>query len=218
VRAVLDHRAAIRDMVRRANSGEALTASASDDDESPQWYARMWGAWEGREEAWFARCAEAGAALDGEQLTSMIDDVRDLAADVVRCRADLERHDLPARLVFAPGAGTEATIDVLRLVGYSPFDPLVLPAELQPALWQLDGRPVVQVLAEIEQLSGVRLGDDLLGGLHDYGVAAEPRVQVALPGRVLSLGAAADGAADGAQQPAVGGGKRLELGGELVNP
>ena len=196
VRAVVAHREAVRATVRRANAGQGPVPAA--DDASPQWYARMWGGWQGREEEWFTRCAAPPLAVDPAALPH---GVRALADDVRRCWADLADRRVPDRLTFTPGPGTEATEDVLRLFGYSPFDPVVLPAELEPALWLLDGRPLADVLADAERAGHARPDVDVLRRLHDAGVALAPAPDggadpagpsLALddpaPGRVLVLG------------------------------
>ena len=101
-----------------------------------------------------------------------MDGLRHLSQAVGDRWDDLTVHDVPDRLTFSPGAGSEATPDVLRLIGYSPFDPLVLPAALQADLHRLDGRPIAQVRAD--RPHGTPLDDDLLGLLHDFGVAIPP--------------------------------------------
>jgi hypothetical protein len=131
------------------------------------------------------------AAIDDGELASKLDGVRGLVEDVGRRWKDLQREEVPDRLTFTPGAGTEATTEVLRLFGYSPFDPLVVPADLEPSLWLLDGRPVAEVLAEIEQEHHVPLDDELLARLHAFGVALAPAPGVDVTedtGRVLVLG------------------------------
>jgi len=172
VRAVLDHRAEVREAVARANSGEAADETAPD-DESADWYARMWGDWAGREEDWFLRSGELVTKMADDEFVRLMDDVRHLAQAVGDRRDDLTVHVVPDRLTFSPGVGSEATADVLRLIGYSPFDPLVLPAALQADLLRLDGRPVAQVREGID-LHGTPLDDALLGLLHDFGVAVPP--------------------------------------------
>jgi hypothetical protein len=173
VRAVLDQRAAMRETVRKANAGEGLAVDA--DDDSPDWYARMWGAWQGREEQWFERCAQSVAAVDDGELISLMGSTAHLVEDVGRSWADLDGRHLCDRLRLALNPGSEATADVLRLVGYSPFDPLVLPTSLQPSLQLLDGRPIAQVLTEIQQAHAIHLDDELLARLHDFGVAIAPK-------------------------------------------
>jgi hypothetical protein len=172
VRAVLGHRSAVRDTIARANSGEAVPETALD-DESPDWYARMWGDWAGREVDWFLRSAESVSMMSKDELTSRMDDVRHLSQAVSDRWDDLTVHDVPDRLTFSPGVGSEATPDVLRLIGYSPFDPLVLPAALQADLHRLDGRPIAQVREGIDP-HAAPLDDDLLGRLHDFGIAVQP--------------------------------------------
>jgi hypothetical protein len=169
--AVLAQRAAVRAAVARANDGDPDAASAVP-AHSAEEDARLWGPWSGREEEWFAGCAQVAGRLTGDDLAALVADVPDLV-DAVRTRwSELGRRTLPDRLRFTPGSASEATTDVLRLVGYSPFDPLLLPADHEPALWLLDGRPLDDVQAEALQEHAVVLDVDLLGALHDYGLAA----------------------------------------------
>jgi len=210
VAAVLDHRAALREAVRRANDGDVAGADG-EDDASSAWYARMWGDWQGREEEWFAGCAEVAGALDAGQLAALLDDDGRGVEAVARRRALLAARTVPDRLVFAPGPASEATDDVLRLAGYSPFDLLVLPADLEPDLWLLDGRPRAEVPA--------RLDDDVLGRLLDFGVAAVAEAAAApepanpepanLDAAALDRGIDLDGVVAGALPPAAG--RHLDL-------
>ena len=172
VRAVLGHRSAVRHIIARANSGEVVHETAPN-DESPNWYAQMWGDWAGREADWFLRSAESVAAMSEDELKLQMDGVRHLSQAVRDRWDDLTGHDVPDRLMFSPGVGSEATSDVLRLIGYSPFDPLVLPAALQADLRRLDGRPIAQVREGIDP-HGTPLDDDLLGRLCDFGIAVRP--------------------------------------------
>ncbi len=133
----------------------------------------MWGDWAGREEDWFVRSAESVTAMGDDELISHMDGVRHLTQAVRDRWGDLTVHEVPDRLTFSPGVGSDATADVLRLIGYSPFDPLVLPAALQANLRLLDGRPIAQVRENIDP-DGIALDDDLLGQLYDFGVAIPP--------------------------------------------
>ena len=174
VQAVLDHRGAVKETIARANAGDELGDGTAADDESEAWYARMWGAWTGRGRglvrgmcrireapAWACgRPADGGAARPRRR----------------RCQPTARAHRAacPTSWCSRPGAGSEATLDELRLVGYSPFDPLVLPASLLADLRRLDGRPMAQVRADIEHSGGTRLDDGLLAQLYDFGVAVAP--------------------------------------------
>ena len=169
VSAILGHRAAVRETIACANTGDSAPETEPD-DESTDWYARMWGDWAGREEDWFLRSAEWVTTMGDDELVAQMDEVRHLTQAVGDCWDDLAVHDLPDRLTFSPGAGSEATPDVLRLIGYSPFDPLVLPAALRADLRQLDGRQISEMREGIDR-RGTRLDDDVLGLLYDFGVA-----------------------------------------------
>ncbi len=169
--AVVAHRRAVREIITVANSGRPLP-ELSGEDESAGWYERMWGEWAGREEDWFVHCAESVGAIDDDELVSSLDDLRELVDAVDERWHALTVDDLPEALTFAPGAGSQATVDVLRLVGYSPFDPVVLPAALLEPLRLLDGRPI----AELPPAAGTDavLDHDLLRRLHDFAVAVAP--------------------------------------------
>lgn len=171
VDAVMEHRTAVRETIRRSEAG---SLPDDPDDTSAEWYARMWGEWAGREESWFAACADLVEAMDDDALRSWMLGVQHLIDDVDARWALLQEAGLPERLVFRPGIGSEAGVDVLRLVGYSPFDPLVLDPPVLGSVQRLDGRPTVDVLAEIEREHAVPLPRHLLTRLHDYGVAVVP--------------------------------------------
>ncbi|MFI7589305.1 hypothetical protein ACIB24_19740 [Spongisporangium articulatum] len=169
---VLGHRAQVRATIAAAQAETPVPQPrpASLPDEEPGWYERMWGGWAGREEEWYLRCADSVDGMDDAELASWMDGVRRLVEAVQARSAEVEAVDVPQNPTFAPGIGSEATVDVLRLIGYSPFDPLVLPAELQSSLRALDGRPLEEVQAALEASGGVRLDDDLLVSLADFGL------------------------------------------------
>lgn len=167
--AVRGHRQAIRDVLAHANSGQPLP-ELSGEDESAGWYEAMWGEWAGREEDWYVRCAEIVDAMGDDDLVASTKDARDLVATAEAAWSDLAARELPDALTFSPGTGSEATGDVLRLVGYSPFDPVVLPAGFLDRLRLLDGTPITQLRA-----TGAAVpDDDLLGRLQDFGLAVPP--------------------------------------------
>jgi hypothetical protein len=173
VNAVLGHRAGIRATIAHANAGEAVSETAVG-AESSDWYETMWGDWAGREEAWFRATADTATAMSPDELVSLVADVPDLSQAVVDRWHDLSVHNVPDRLTFKPGVESEATADVLRLVGYSPFDPLVLPAALLAGLRRLDGRRITELRADTDSPDHL-LDNNLLQLLHDFEVAV-PRV------------------------------------------
>jgi len=173
VHAVLGQRATVRETIALANAGENLSSDPSPDDESAAWYERMWGEWRDREEEWFLRCAESVENLHERELVAPMDELRELADAVGQRRRELSAHETPDMLMFSPGVGSNATGDELRLVGYSPFDPLVVPAAMLAPLQRLDGRPIAQVRAELSA-RGITLDDQILRQLYDFGIAVPP--------------------------------------------
>ncbi len=185
--AVLAHRAGIQAAIARANAGEAVP-DIEVGGESAHWYETMWGEWAGREEDWFRATADVAASIKPAEFIALMADVPHLCQAVADCGHDLNTHDVPDRLRFHPGDGSAATPEVLRLVGYSPFDPLVLPASLFADLRRLDGRPITEV-REGNDVSQTRLDDNLLELLHDFEVAVprEQQVPARLGGQVPGL-------------------------------
>ena len=171
---VLAYRAGVRERITLASAppGAPPTGSLSPpDDELPGWYERMWGDWLGREEEWFLHCAGQVDAMGPDDVADWMDGVPHLAATVTEARARLdepgpagESLDSQHPLRFTPGVGSEVDGDVLRLVGYSAFDPLTLPAGVLPALEQLGGGRVPA------QRAGSDLEPELLRRLADYGL------------------------------------------------
>jgi hypothetical protein len=199
VSAVLAHRAGIQAAIALANAAEAVPDATIDGD-TAQGYEAMWGDWAGREEDWFRATAEIAAAIEPAEFIALMADVPQLAQAVADRWRDLNTHDVPDRLRFNPGDGSEATPEVLRLVGYSPFDPVILPGALFAELRRLDGRPIAEVRAGGDA-SETGLDDNLLELLHDFEVAV-PRGQ-RVPAR---LGGQAEGLTislepDSAQEP-----------------
>ena len=164
--AVHGYRDAIRAQVSAVNSATALPA-ADPDDGSDEFYERMWGAWRGREEAWFRHCADFSASIRPADLAERFAD--DHPIDVVRaCQAQLASHDLPDRLRFTPAAGSQANGETVHLVGYSPVDPVLLPVRALNTLAGLAGTPISDIREAFR--GDPVLDDDALGTLHDFGV------------------------------------------------
>ena len=164
VHTVLAHRAGVRETIRRATATEAPDDRPDSPDEGPEWYAQLWGDWEGREETWFVHCAALISQLSAAELSSWMGGVQHLTDAVVTAWQHLQVAALPepgAALRFAPGPGSEADGDVLRLVGYSPFDPVSVATGLLGPLRLLDAVPSSR---------GGLVDDDLLRQLLDFGV------------------------------------------------
>ena len=83
--------------------------------------------------------------------------------------ANLVSGEVPDDLL--PGSYTvEEWRTRVRVVTYSKYDPLELPADLLPVLGYFDGRPTQKVLAKIEAETGHILEEGLVRALADFEV------------------------------------------------
>jgi hypothetical protein len=187
VSAVLSYRAGVQAAIALANAGQAVPDIVVGAGAPPS-YEAMWGEWAGREEDWFRATADLAASIEPGEFTTLMADVPHLCQAVTDRWHELNTHDVPDRLRFNPGDGSQATPEVLRLVGYSPFDPLVLPVGLFAELRRLDGRPIAEVREGID-LSEIRLDDNLLELLHDFEIAVPQgqRIPARLGGQAPGL-------------------------------
>jgi hypothetical protein len=154
-------------------SKRELSAEALDGGEADATYARLWGAWAGREAELYARCDEL---------------VRDLSwADVERIcgpelglqlRAFEQRRALRASS-FVPAALVTRKLEVLDhgdpavLASYSGTDPLSVPAVLRDVLPIFRGQPIDQARTEIAETSGIELDDEMLLRLVDFDIVTD---------------------------------------------
>jgi hypothetical protein len=182
VEAVLSHRSRIRRLTGAQTSDAVPAVEEVLDlpDDSLDWYGQMWGALAGQEEAWFGRCADVVDGLRPSDLTGLMNGVRHLVDRVRDAWEELHTRSLPGHLAFTPGAGSEIDDGVLRLVGYSPFDPVVGPADQIYALRLFDGRPADDVLADVARYLGAPPDQDLLQRLADFRLVADPAPASAL--------------------------------------
>jgi Fe-S-cluster containining protein len=155
---------------RGAPKARQLSAAALDGGEADATYAQLWGAWSGREAELYARCDEL---------------VRDLCwADVQRiCGPELglqlrafEQWRGRRSSSFVPAALVTRRLEVLDhgdpsvLSSYSGTDPLSVPAVLRQVLPVFRGQPTVDARAEIADVAGLELDDDLVVRLVDFGI------------------------------------------------
>ncbi len=141
----------------------------------PALHAQRWGAWAGRERELYLACAAAADRLQGA-------DVARLGGGALALRVELARRLLarlaapraaPARLRVAPFQVVTMRAGGVRVTTFSPLDALDLPSALVALLPLFDGRPTVEVLAELRTTHGVELTPDLLGRLLDWQVLVE---------------------------------------------
>lgn len=138
----------------------------------PAVYARTWGPWADREHELYRRCAERVEGLAWEEVLARCGPrVAARAATVKAAHAKVLDRRLPARL----RAGAFQVADVrrdggVRVVTFSAFDAIDLPASLVALLPAFDGRPTDELLAALERDHGVKLDAGFLRKLIDWGV------------------------------------------------
>jgi hypothetical protein len=158
----------------RESGGVSLDAGGLDGTVSAQAYRAMWGAWQGRERELFRRAAALVESLEWPDVARIggasVQGFARVVTDAHRAQAD---EPLPARLAVGAFQTVTVSRERLRVVTYSPYDPLDLPRLLVDVLPYFDGRPTVEALRRIRSERGVNVQPDLVRRLIDFGVLVE---------------------------------------------
>lgn len=151
--------------------GRGIDSAEVDGKASPALYAASWGSWKGREEEFFLECARKVERLTWAQVLEIGGAEVEIFAKLLRADWAATRSEaLPAAARAGPYRVVQSSPGSSRIVGYSDFDPIDVPSELLDLLGFFDGRPLREVLAEIEKERGVVLEEDLLRKLLDFQV------------------------------------------------
>lgn len=147
-----------------------LSAHDLDGTADPDEYARRWGAWRGRERAYYVACAERVDAMTWPEVLATGGAEAAIAADALRDAARAHASDaLPAAARLATYSVVAATEDAVRVSTYNGYDPLELPRPLAAALHRFDGRPLRVVLDELA-FDDVEVDTDAVRRLLDFKV------------------------------------------------
>ncbi len=142
----------------------------------PAAYALGWGDWVDRERAFYRASWAIARAVPWSELCAL--GGVELKAQLVlltAAHARVQSHEVPRRLRaralhVLPQAGGSC-----RVSTYRAYDPIELPTALIDSLHRFDGRPVVEVLAEMRREDGVTVDGALLQRLVDFEVLGESR-------------------------------------------
>jgi hypothetical protein len=134
-------------------------------------YRKLWGDWAGREIDFYRACARLVEPLTWEQVEQVCGPrVRILAGLVSDAYAHLTSEAIPERLRLSEFRFTGVEGSAYKVVGYSPFDPLLMPEPLARVLHYFDGRPTEKALEAILTEQGIRIDLSLVRRMVDFGV------------------------------------------------
>lgn len=159
---------------RVADSRLNLTPEELDDRIDPAVQRRKWGSWYGREREFYQACGSLVAPLNWSEILAICgSNVRAWARVVHKAHQSLIADEIPARLRMGSFSVMSAGTDFYRL--YHPeigFDVLTLSARVMRLLPYFDGRPRIEIIAQIEAQEHLRFTDDLLRRLLDFRILA----------------------------------------------
>ena len=142
----------IRGMNGNAVTLDVVTVQRND---APGGYARMWGAWLGREEDFYRACAALVEPMSwGDVVAASGSEVRALASVVKFGHAFTQDDALPERVTTSPFEVVGMSSGHVKVQGYSFLDPLDVPRSLFDVMHHFDGRPVAECLRDASQAAG----------------------------------------------------------------
>jgi hypothetical protein len=129
----------------------------------------VWGSWEGREAAFYERCADRVAALSWSDVARLCGSTFAARGEVVReAFRRLISNDLPHTLVAAPMLVLERHEGSALVWTYRSSDPLCLAGDAQRVVERFDGRPTATVLERLREEDGLDVDLDLVRRLRDF--------------------------------------------------
>lgn len=156
--------------LQRAPEGREVDGIAD-----PARYSAIWGAWEGREEEYFVRCAEMVKGMSWADVLANGGPELDILARVARRAYErLISEETPARLKVGSFQIAAQRPGGVRAMTYSHLDAIDLPDALLAVLPLFDGRPTEVILADLAA-RGIGIEASYLRRLVDWGILiAEP--------------------------------------------
>lgn len=153
----------------------ALPGKYISESEAMELKQQMWGDWLGREAAFYVECNSAVTrmtwgdviAVGGQKVLNYANCVQELFADLLD--AHIPPALKPAQYRAIPLRGGE----IMRVWGYSQYDPIDLPAFVLQAIPYFDGSPTHMVLERINDRKEIALTPELVQILFDFGILQE---------------------------------------------
>lgn len=155
----------------RSRAQQGISLADLDGDNDARARQLRWGAWFGREEEYFLRCAELAATLELEAVLALAGPRLSLLAERARSAYHtLSVRHVPERLVLGTVQLQHEAPGRVRAGSYLGTDPTVMPVTLASALLAFDGQPTHDVNAQLARSHGITLSASLLQRLVDFRV------------------------------------------------
>jgi hypothetical protein len=152
-----------------ANEAETVTGASLDNRVDRNAYARIWGKWLGREQEFFARCAELVSPLSWADALAIAGPQAQVYARLTQeAYGQLISDEVPSTLKVGPFHLVQIENAMTRVNTYSVYDPLDVPQAVMELLRYFDGRPTERTLAAIADERGVSLDPALVRKLVDF--------------------------------------------------
>ena len=149
----------------------AVTGDSIDGRVNQKHYGEIWGEWRGHEAEFFRRCAGLVQPLSWTDVISICGpQSRALAQLTQQAWRRLVSEDIPPTVETGEIKLVRIRNATARVVTYSGYDPLDVPADLMELLYYFDGRPTEDALTAIAEERGFRIEPDLLRKLFDFGL------------------------------------------------
>ncbi len=133
----------------------------------------LWGAWAGRELAFFEACGQVATDLTWDDIAALGGAELALAVDVARDALDAATSTtLPKTVRMGAITVASAGADDVACTTYSPFDPLSIPRPLFDLLHLFDGRSTPKALAAISA-AGLDVDRRVVRRLLDHGLLVD---------------------------------------------
>lgn len=130
---------------------------------------RQWGKWLGREAELFRRCGELVSNLSWSEIRSICGpELKVRQGQVEAASEELSSAALPERAVLGTFELDSLDDENVRVVTYSPHDPLELPRPLLEVLPLFNGRPLAEAVLKADSELGIQIDHDLLQLLFDF--------------------------------------------------
>lgn len=141
-------------------------------DES--WRRSVWGNWYGRQEEFYRHCTRLAEDLDWQKVATLCGAEVQIRAQIVKAaHRKLIAKDVPTRLQTGSYQVVSTSENYVRVVTYSPYDPLDIPKQVIDVLPYFDGRPLAEALDIVTRQKSRPFNSKVLQTLLDFGVLIE---------------------------------------------